>query len=134
MGWRFGTNSPGGVWAGSADHARNCAVLPLAGSWTLGGISGHLGDLDLFPAPPHAEVYRNYRRWAFESAALDLALRQAGTSLHEALGRTPAPVMLGDGGRLPVFLRSELMAWLRAGAPARSRWEHMKTHAMRAVG
>ena len=77
------------------------AVLPLAGSWTLGGISGHLGDLDLFPAPPHAEVYRNYRRWAFESAALDLALRQAGTSLHEALGRTPAPVMFVASVRLP---------------------------------
>jgi hypothetical protein len=33
-----------------------------------------------------------YRRWAFESAALDLALRQAGTSLGEALGRAPQPV------------------------------------------
>jgi hypothetical protein len=30
-----------------------------------------------------------YRRWAFESAALDLALRQAGLSLGEALGRQP---------------------------------------------
>jgi len=28
-----------------------------------------------------------YRRWAFESAALDLALRQAGRSLGEAIGR-----------------------------------------------
>src|ERR1700751_2758527 len=28
-----------------------------------------------------------YRRWAFESAALDLALRQAGLSLAEAVGR-----------------------------------------------
>lgn len=33
-----------------------------------------------------------YRRWAFESAALDLALRQAGTPLWEALGREPRPV------------------------------------------
>src|SRR3982751_577746 len=33
-----------------------------------------------------------YRRWAFESAALDLALRQAGTSLAEALGREQRPV------------------------------------------
>ena len=33
-----------------------------------------------------------YRRWAYESAALDLALRQAGMSLHEALGREPRPV------------------------------------------
>jgi hypothetical protein len=33
-----------------------------------------------------------YRRWAFESAALDLALRQAGRSLAGALGLEPQPV------------------------------------------
>jgi len=33
-----------------------------------------------------------YRRWALESAALDLALRQAGLSLAEALGREPKPL------------------------------------------
>jgi hypothetical protein len=38
----------------------------------------------------HAFV--DYRRWAIESAALDLALRQAGTTLGEALGREPQPV------------------------------------------
>ena len=30
---------------------------------------------------------RRWRNWAFESAALDLALNQAGRALHEALGR-----------------------------------------------
>jgi hypothetical protein len=33
-----------------------------------------------------------YRRWALESAALDLALRQAGLSLAEALGREQRPL------------------------------------------
>jgi L-alanine-DL-glutamate epimerase-like enolase superfamily enzyme len=33
-----------------------------------------------------------YRRWALESAALDLALRQAGLSLGEALGRKVRPL------------------------------------------
>ena len=33
-----------------------------------------------------------YRRWAFESAALDLALRQAGRSLADALGREARPL------------------------------------------
>jgi hypothetical protein len=33
-----------------------------------------------------------YRRWALESAALDLALRQAGLSLAEAVGREQRPV------------------------------------------
>lgn len=36
--------------------------------------------------------FRLYRNWAFDSAALDLALRQAGESLHDALGREPEPV------------------------------------------
>ena len=35
---------------------------------------------------------RDYRRWAFESAALDLALRQAGRPLASAVRREPAPV------------------------------------------
>jgi hypothetical protein len=68
-------------------------VLPLAGSWTVDSFSEHLGKLDTFPAgAPSFEVRRNYRRWAFESAALDLALRQAGRSLAEAVGREPRPV------------------------------------------
>ena len=33
-----------------------------------------------------------YRRWAFESAALDLALKQAGLSLADALGRRMQPL------------------------------------------
>jgi hypothetical protein len=33
-----------------------------------------------------------YRRWALESAALDLALRQSGQSLGEAIGRAPQPL------------------------------------------
>ena len=68
-------------------------VLALAGTWTLDTFSQHLDQLDTFPdcAPAH-DVSRAYRRWALESAALDLALRQAGRSLHELLGRAPAPV------------------------------------------
>jgi L-alanine-DL-glutamate epimerase-like enolase superfamily enzyme len=67
-------------------------VLDLAGQHTLGSFSKLLEDADLFPTPPEREVSQNYRRWAFESAALDLALRQAGKPLHEVLGRKPRPV------------------------------------------
>ena len=49
------------------------------------------------------EASRHYRRWAYESAALDLALRQAGTSLHEALGRDPKPLNFVCSTRLTVF-------------------------------
>ena len=37
-------------------------------------------------------AFRDYRRWAFESAAADLALRQAGRSLADVLGREPQPI------------------------------------------
>jgi hypothetical protein len=75
--------------------------LPLAGAWTLASFSAALAGLDTFPAPPHSEAYRNYRAWGFESAALDLALRQAGIALHEALGLAPAPVAFVASVRLP---------------------------------
>ena len=68
------------------------AVQPLAGEWTLGSFCDHLEALDLWPAPPQREPSRLYRVWAYESAALDLALRQAGTSLHAILGLEPQPV------------------------------------------
>src|SRR6185503_13604786 len=61
--------------------------LPLAGDWTLDTFSQHLDTLDLFGGEePSMPAFRHYRRWAFESAAADLALRQAGTSLAAALG------------------------------------------------
>ena len=67
-------------------------VQDLAGSWTIGTLCEHVGKLDLFPAEPVRDVSRLYRRWAFESAALDLALRQGGVSLAQALDRDARPV------------------------------------------
>ncbi len=64
----------------------------LEGSWTMASFCAHLAEQDLFPRLPQREVSRRYRVWAYESAALDLALRQADTTLHGALGRTPQPV------------------------------------------
>jgi L-alanine-DL-glutamate epimerase-like enolase superfamily enzyme len=67
-------------------------VLPLAGDWTIASFCDHFEALDPFPQPPEREVSRRYRNWTFESAALDLALSQAGRPLHEVLGREPRPV------------------------------------------
>jgi L-alanine-DL-glutamate epimerase-like enolase superfamily enzyme len=66
--------------------------LPLEGRWTLAGFCEHLAALPLWPEPPEWEVALRFRRWAFESAALDLALRQAGRTLHDVLGLEPQPV------------------------------------------
>jgi hypothetical protein len=68
------------------------AVLPLSGAWTLDRFSQHLATLPLFEAEPPMHAYLDYRRWAFESAALDLALRQAGMGLGDAVGREIRPV------------------------------------------
>ena len=69
------------------------AVHDLAGRHSLDSFSELLGSLDLFAAgAPKIPEWRLYRRWGFESAALDLALRQAGRSLADALGREPRPV------------------------------------------
>jgi hypothetical protein len=68
------------------------AALPLAGDWTIASFSDHLEGLDMWPEEPGMEAFRDYRRWAFESAALDLALRQAGKPLGELVGREPRPV------------------------------------------
>jgi L-alanine-DL-glutamate epimerase-like enolase superfamily enzyme len=56
------------------------AELPLVGSHTL----------DSYSLLQSGQT--EYRRWALESAALDLALRQAGKSLADALGREPRPL------------------------------------------
>ena len=74
--------------------------LDLTGYATLGEFCDFIGEVDTFPAEPQREVSRRYRRWAFESAALDLALRQAGTGIAEALGREPQPVAFVASMRL----------------------------------
>ena len=74
------------------DRLREAPRLPLEGRWTIRSFSEHLEGLELFPGPVGMPAFLDYRRWAFESAALDLALRQAGRSLADALGREPRPV------------------------------------------
>jgi hypothetical protein len=67
--------------------------------------------------------------WAYESTALDLALRQAGTSLHAAVGREPRPVRfvvslrLGEPPTLdPVARRLERYPSLRFKLDPTSEW------------
>ncbi len=89
------------------DHEPYPLALPLAGDWTFHEFSERLGGLDLFPdRPPQMEFFRLYRRWAFESAALDLALRQQGQSLGAALGRDYRPL------RFAVSTRLDITPWL----------------------
>ena len=74
------------------------ATLPLTSSGTLAELSSKLDDL--------AEVAVGYRRWGLESAALDLALRQAGRSLGDVLARPYQPV------RFVASTRADITPWL----------------------
>jgi hypothetical protein len=75
--------------------------LRIAGSYTLDEFSDRLSEIDLFAgSDPSQSIFRAYRRWAFESAALDLALRQADTSLADRLGHGYDPVRFVVSTRL----------------------------------
>ncbi len=80
------------TYTNEAHHALVDHDLDLAGEYTVDSFSAALDDADLWPEPPDEERFRHYRRWGFESAALDLALQRAGTSLGGALGRDYEPV------------------------------------------
>jgi L-alanine-DL-glutamate epimerase-like enolase superfamily enzyme len=104
--------------------------LPLAGSHTLRSFSERLAALPLFPQAPQREVSQRYRTWAYESAALDLALRQAGLTLHGALAREPEPVRFVVSLRLgeppsmePLRERLELYPRLRFKLDPTSSWD-----------
>jgi hypothetical protein len=72
--------------------------LMLAGTWTLEDFSNRLDEFE--------ELTEGYRRWAFESAALDLALRQNELALGQAFGRAERPV------RFAVSTRAAPERWL----------------------
>jgi L-alanine-DL-glutamate epimerase-like enolase superfamily enzyme len=79
-------------------------IHDLSGPSTLGELCELIGELDLFPgAQPEYEASRHYRRWAYESAALDLALRQSELTLWEAVERDPNPLTFVCSTRLSMF-------------------------------
>jgi hypothetical protein len=104
-------------------------VHDLAGKRALGELSELIGGLDLFPSEPVRDVSRLYRRWAFESAALDLALRQSRTTLAAALGRELRPLnfvvslRLGEPPTIdPIRKRLDLYPTLRFKLDPTSSW------------
>jgi hypothetical protein len=94
-----------------ADHDHVPSGLVFAGTWSLDELSRHFDELELWAGDPENHSGIDHRRWAFESAALDLGLRQAGIGLGEALGREERPV------RFVVSTRARVEPWLEL-APA----------------
>ena len=115
--------------------------LPLSGRFTVASFAERLAELELFPQPPQREVSARYRTWAYESAALDLALRQASHSLAQALGRQPRPVTfvvslrLGEPPTLaPVTSRLRLSPSLRFKLDPTSSWDEQLIAELAATG
>ena len=120
----------------------------LAFSGTFDEFSQVLDGIDLFPAgPPEREdPSRDYRRWAYESAALDLALRQAQTNLAAVLGREPRPLNFVSSLRLagfdptakstvdPVLKRLEAYPTLRFKLDPFNDWDDELIEALVATG
>jgi hypothetical protein len=100
--------------------------LMLAGTWSLDDFSRRLDDFE--------ELAEGYRRWAFESAALDLALRQNELGLGEALGRPERPV------RFVVSTRAAPERWLEVAPElefkldAETDWDRDLMRRLRALG
>jgi hypothetical protein len=128
----------------AAEHDAQLArgpMLPLAGEWTLDSFSDHLETLPLFEAEPQMHAFLDYRRWSFESAALDLALRQRGLTLGEAVGRELQPVTYVVSMRLgePPTL-DRLKGWLalypnlRFKLDATSDWTEVLIGELRELG
>jgi hypothetical protein len=102
----------------------------MHGTRTLEEFSRLLGLANLFPVEPIRDSARFYRRWAFESAALDLALRQNGLSLQAAVGRLARPVnfvasiRIGDPpSLLPLHVRLGMDPGLRFKLDPTPSWD-----------
>jgi hypothetical protein len=109
--------------------------LGLGGSHTIASASQLLNGRELYTGDPSMPASRDYRRWAFESALLDLALRQGGSTLGEVIGREPAPL------RFVVSTREDIRSWLAVAPdlefkvdPIPAEWDVAHMDALAATG
>lgn len=83
------------------DALADYGLPDLTGEYTFDSFSTLLERTDLFAqTTPSSDAARHYRRWALESAALDLVLRQAQTCLAPALDREYEPMRFVVSTRL----------------------------------
>jgi hypothetical protein len=107
----------------AADHEDFPAGEQLSGTWTLNDYSVRLDELMLWREEPQMEASVDYRRWAFESAALDLALRQAGRSFAGAVGRAYRPVRFVASTRADIARYRELDPALEFKLDVEESWD-----------
>lgn len=104
----------------------------LVGEWSIGSLAAHLDETGIHP-PGGARMddKAGYHRWAVESAALDLALRQRGTDLASLVDERwrDVRVSLSMGLGSPPSLET-VRGWLERGPStsfkldASTEWTH----------
>jgi L-alanine-DL-glutamate epimerase-like enolase superfamily enzyme len=115
------------------DHEHVPDELMLAGTWTVEDFSRRLDELELWPSDSDNSAGQDHRRWAFESAMLDLALRQNELGLGEAFGREERPV------RFLVSTRAAPERWLEVAPElefkldAETDWDRALLQRLRAL-
>ena len=90
----------------------------LHGEWTIDTFSAAVSELNLFPTKePERSGSVNYRQWALESAALDLALKQADTNLGSVVAKPYNPVRFVASTRLGSPPTTDRLTDLREAVP-----------------
>jgi hypothetical protein len=97
----------------AAAHDDFPADAMLAGTWSLDDLSRRLEELEL----------SDFRRWSFESAALDLGLRQRGAALGELVGRPYRPVRFVASTRADIAPYLELNPALEFKLDVGADWD-----------
>jgi hypothetical protein len=115
------------------DHEDFPAHEQLAGTWTLNDYSVRLDELELWPEQPRMEASVDYRRWAFESAALDLALRQAERSFADVVGRPYRPVRFVASTRADITPYRELNPALEFKLDVEESWDEAQMERLAAT-
>jgi hypothetical protein len=118
----------------AADHDNFPAHEMLAGTWTLHEYSLRLDQVELWSRQPQMEASLDYRRWAFESAALDLGLRQAGVSFAEQAGRPYRPVRFVASTRADIAPYRELDPELEFKLDVHETWDEQLMRSLEATG
>ena len=122
------------VTYGADDHEHVPDELMLAGTWSLEDLSRQLDELELWGGAPDNHTGQDHRRWAFESAMLDLALRQNELSLGEALGRAERPVRFVVSTRAAPERWLEVAPELELKLDAEKDWDRALLQQLRGLG
>jgi hypothetical protein len=106
-------------------HDHVPAGIMLAGTWSFDDLSRRLDD--------EPELAEGYRRWAFEGAMLDLALRQNELGLGEAFGREERPVRFAVSTRAAPERWLEVAPELEFKLDAEKDWDRPLLQRLRAL-